>query len=140
MIAIINQNWLLYNNSISDIERTIEKLGGLSEKQKGELKSALQRERTLQILACGMWGTGKSTLLNGICGREKFQVGALGDQEVKTITKHTIEEGSCKLILTEVSGFDGGPGDDEHLDNIKNECADADVLFYCVSVSALQFS
>ena len=70
-------------------------------------------------MACGMFGTGKSTLLNGICGQEKFQCGARNKID---ITKHTIQVNSSKLILTEVSGFQGGPGEDKHLDNKKRMC------------------
>ncbi len=85
-------------------------------------------------MACGMSGTGKSALLNGICGQQKFQVTRFGVKE-HVITKYEIENGSSTLILTEVSGFDNDTNEGEHLENIKRECADVDVMIYCVSVA-----
>ena len=125
---------IIYSPSI-DVEKAIENICGASKEERDALLQAFQRDRTLHIMACGMFGTGKSTLLNGICGEEKFQVGAAFREEMH-ITKHTIQVNSSKLILTEVSGFQGSQGEDEYLENIRRECADVDVLFYCVSVNA----
>ncbi len=85
-------------------------------------------------MACGASGTGKSTLLNGICGQQIFQVTSFGEEA--HVTKCEIAKGSNKLILTEVSGFKGGTGEDAHLENIKKECEDVDIMIYCVSVSS----
>ena len=85
-------------------------------------------------MACGMSGTGKSALLNGICGESKFQVTRFGEEA--HVTKCKIVTGSSTLILTEVSGFEGDTGEDEHLEDIKRKCADVDLMIYCVSVNS----
>jgi GTPase SAR1 family protein len=103
-----------------------------SEKRK-LIISELDREKTFRIMACGATGHGKSTLLNGIVGRQIFKPGHSPASKVDEYTERL--ENSSIVVLNTPDFDDTRNTEREYLQEIQAKCKEVDTLLYCVSMT-----
>lgn len=82
-------------------------------------------KQSLHILACGLNGVGKSTLLEGI-SRVK-----VNDQ-----VQHKKTNGVCTLIIYDVPC--SSAQDDEYIKKVQHQCPKVDVLLYCIKIDKVR--
>ena len=118
------------------IVNTIGKRGFLTKEEKAEVLEEIHREKQFGIMACGVTGTGKSSLLNGIAGKCVFKEGDNLQHETITVNKHTLVMDNSHLIICDTPGFCDSSGDEErYVRIIGDACQDMDVLMYCISMA-----
>jgi GTPase SAR1 family protein len=107
----------------------------LNASKKRELKSELDREKTFCIMACGVAGHGKSTLLNGIVGRDIFKQGHGTTSETSEVNEYTEHFENSSIVVLDTPGFDDTKDmEKEHLQEIRAKCKKVNTLLYCVSM------
>ena len=88
----------------------------------------------LELVVVGEAGQGKSSLINGLLGKEVAKEGKL-DPETQTVKKYVYEENGVTVALWDTPGFgvDTDEKEEETLQAIKTECAgQVDLLLYCI--------
>ena len=92
--------------------------------------------KSLSILVTGKTGTGKSTLINGIVGREVAKQGHGLDPETSEVTAHTSREGEITVNVFDSPGLqDGTNNEQRYLEDMKAKCSDVDLIVYCIRMS-----
>ena len=115
---------------------TIGKRGFLTKEEEAEVLEEILREKQFGIMACGVTGTGKSSLLNGIAGKCVFKEGDTLQHETIAVNKHTLVTDNSHLIICDTPGFCDSSGDEErYVRIIGDACQDMDVLMYCISMA-----
>ena len=110
----------------------------ISQEGKEIMFATLAGEKKVHIMACGLTGVGKSTILNGIIGEKLFKEGnTLNDETVEVRKKEkVVPDCNAEVIAYDTLGFNKACKDgDECARKIKEHCKDVDVLIYCISVS-----
>jgi GTPase SAR1 family protein len=108
----------------------------LSASEKRNLMSELDREKTFRIMACGTTGHGKSTLLNGIIGRQTFKQGHGTTSETSEVNEYTERLEKSSIVVLDTPGFDDTRNKErEYLQEIQAKCKKVDTLLYCVSMT-----
>ena len=116
-------------NSMKDLSK---------EEKEAAIKEATER-KVFRVMACGLTGAGKSTILNGLIGREVFKEGHTLSHETTEITPHVLDEldSNAQVIVYDTPGFNDDSGnEEEYVKNVQEECKDIDALIYCVSVQS----
>lgn len=102
----------------------------------------------LKLLVCGQSGSGKSSLINSIIGRQVCEVGDPGNADwvpEKAFSRKTTE---IKATTAHISGtiveIWDSPGlqddsDDTFLRSMSDKCKDVDLLFYCIDCSTARW-
>ena len=113
----------------------IRNTGSITEEEQHEVMKEVHRKKQFGIMACGVTGTGKSTLLNGIVGKCVFKEGDTLQHETVEVHKHLSEADSHHLIVCDTPGFCDSSGNEErYIRIIGDACKDVDVLLYCISM------
>ena len=113
----------------------IRNTGSITEEERHEVMKEVRRKKQFGIMACGVTGTGKSTLLNGIVGKCVFKEGDTLQHKTVKVNKHILEEDNHHLIVCDTPGFCDSSGDEErYIRIIGDACKDVDVLLYCISM------
>ena len=85
---------------------------------KEEILTELERPKKYVLMACGLTGVGKSTLLNGIVRRDIFKIGDMLQHQTVEVNTHEIINGNCSLIVCDTPGFCDDSGDEQkYLEN-----------------------
>ncbi len=107
----------------------------LSGAEKRKLMLELDKEKAFRIMACGVTGHGKSTLLNGIVGRPIFKRGHGTTSETSEVKEYTEQFENSSIVILDTPGFnDTENKEKEYLQEIRTKCKVADTLLYCVSI------
>ena len=120
--------------SIIKIIENLAEENVISQEQKEIVFATLAGEKKVHIMACGLTGKGKSTILNGIIGEKLFKEGdTLNDETVEVGKKEKIvSDCNAEVIAYDTPGFH--KDEDEYTRKIKEHSKDVDVLIYCISV------
>ncbi len=94
------------------------------------------KSKNINILVAGKTGVGKSTLVNGIVGREVAKQGDTLAPETSEVTAHTTREGDITVNVFDSPGLqDGTENEAKYLADMKQKCADLDLAVYCMRMS-----
>ena len=89
----------------------------------------------LELVVVGEAGQGKSSLINGLLGKEVAKEGGKLDPETQKVKKYLYTENGVAVALWDTPGFgvDTDEKEEETLQAIKTECAgQVDLLLYCI--------
>ena len=102
---------------------------------KSMLQVALSNQHELRMLVTGKTGQGKSTLINGIIGKQIAMEGAGTTRSTENVMKHT-----CNIYDVPVTVFDS-PGlqdrsvnEKEYIDSLTKQCKDLSLVLYCTKM------
>jgi GTP-binding protein EngB required for normal cell division len=108
----------------------------LSASEKRNLMLELDREKTFRIMACGVTGHGKSTLLNGVVGRQTFKQGHGTTSETSEVKEYREHHENSSIVILDTPGFNDTKNDEKkYLKEIRAKCKKVDTLLYCVSMA-----
>lgn len=102
-----------------------------------EFKGWVISSNAIKMMVSGKTGVGKSSLLNGILGKEICEEG--DDFDPKTLKvqeyKHKCENVGVSITVIDTPGLQDGSGDEaKYLDSMKEKCKDIHLLLYCISM------
>ena len=108
----------------------------------------LHDEQKLKILVCGKTGTGKSSLLNTLIGRELCKVGGPGEIDHFAFTavtqKVTPLYASIQNTLLEIFDSpglqDGTENDEDYLEDMHKKCENINLVLYCVDMTTTRWT
>lgn len=122
---------------VSSVKRFLDEIKDetLGKDEKRKLISELSKEKVFRIMACGMTGHGKSTLLNGIVGRPIFKPGHGTASETSGVNEYSEFYEHSSIVVLDTPGFMDTEGKErEYLQEIRAKCKKVDTLLYCVSM------
>ena len=96
-------------------------------------------KNNISFLCCGPTGVGKSTLLNGILGRDTwlntFPVGMNLKRGNLKLTREDFIEYGVTVTVWDSPGLERSTKDEEYLKDIQEKCSDPDIFIYCIDGS-----
>ena len=115
-----------------------------------DVQKALEKhydDKKLQILVCGKTGTGKSSLLNTLFGRELFKIGGPGevfdfdfDRVTDEVTSECINVQNVFVEIFDSPGLqDGTDNDKKYLDDMQNKCKDVNLVLYYIDMTTTRW-
>lgn len=113
--------------------------------QEKEIETAMNKwwdkSDSVNILISGRTGTGKSSLVNAILGKEAAVVGLKLDPETSEVTSFEVVINGIKVIVWDSPGLqDGLKNEVTYLNDIETKCkGNIDLLIYCVSMTTKRF-
>ena len=115
-----------------DVTQLIADLREFLRKMRGECP-------VFRVLVVGETGTGKSTLINNLIGKEVVQVGHSTESETARIAEHEVEVEGVPIVLFDTPGLDDSRGDhdDKYLHDMEDILKKRDIhlVIYCLKLS-----
>jgi GTPase SAR1 family protein len=107
----------------------------------GAMDKWWDESNSVNILISGKTGTGKSSLVNSLLGKEVAKVGETLDPETSEVISYTAVIRGIKVAVWDSPGLqDGLEREDEYLADIRRKCKDdIDLFIYCVSMENTRF-
>ena len=105
-----------------------------------KMRSWMQESTSVNIFITGKTGTGKSSLVNGIVGRQVAEEGAALDPHTTKVTSYKSTIDNVTVTVWDSPGLqDGTENEAEYIKDIKQNCKDADLFIYCIRMSETRF-
>ena len=108
-------------------------------RDKPELARQLKRlkeTRAVSFLVTGKTGTGKSTLINGLIGKEVAKVGDTLDPETMKVKGFPIKMHDISFVIYDSPGLqDGLKNELEYLKDIERTCKGVDLVLYTIKMT-----
>ena len=97
--------------------------------------------KSLKILITGKTGTGKSSLVNAIIGKEVAKVGKSLDPETSIVSSYKTEVDGVEVVVWDSPGLqDSLKHEDAYLHDIETNCkGNVDLFLYCISMQNTRF-
>ena len=114
-------------------------LGGLSD---DELKKIMSESNVVKVLLVGKTGTGKSTLVNGLIGKEVAREGEGVSMEgtTKTLSAYYGTIAGVEFVIFDSPGLqDGTMNDTGYLNEMKTKCKDVDLVMFAIRITDSKF-
>jgi GTPase SAR1 family protein len=107
----------------------------------GAMDKWWDQSNSINILLSGKSGTGKSSLVNSLLGKEVAMVGKTLNPETTEVTSYTDVIRGIKVTVWDSPGLqDGLKREAEYLADIRKKCKDdIDLFIYCVSMDNARF-
>lgn len=101
----------------------------------------IQESRSVSVFVTGKTGTGKSSLINGILGKEVAVEGGTLDPSTDKVTNYQcIVDGVVVNVWDSPGLQDGTNNEPEYIKDIKRNCTeDVDLYIYCIRMSETRF-
>ena len=126
----------------TDISKLLAAIDGLDieVEQKDEIKEWVQKsssKRRIEILVTGRTGTGKSTLVNALVGKDVAKVGSKLKVQTAEVKAYVAKaEDGVEVVVWDSPGLQDGSGKEtEYLSMLKEKCSNVDVIIYCIDVA-----
>ncbi len=99
------------------------------------------KSKSIKILVAGKEGTGKSTLINGIVGKDVAKRGKALKAMTKKINSHVFSVNSIMVTIYDTPGLSNhNEREEEYISKIRTQCADIDLFLYCIKMSESRIS
>ena len=92
------------------------------------------KAKHIEILVTGTLGSGKSSLVNALCGRTVMPEGNGSDPVTTSVENYTFttSEG-YDIVVWDSPGLEDGTGNEPHyLAEMKKKCSNVDIVIYCI--------
>lgn len=100
-----------------------------------EMKEWFKKSNEVKIFITGKVGAGKSTLVNGLVGRECAKEGDTLNPETSKVKGYDFTSAKVKVKVWDSPGLhDGTPNEEKYLKDMKAKCSRMDICIYCVSM------
>ena len=104
------------------------------------MKKWINESTSVNIFVTGKTGTGKSSLVNGIVGKQVAEEGGTLDPQTDKVTSYKITIDGITVTVWDSPGLqDGTKREDEYIADIKRNCTDVDLFIYCIRMSETRF-
>lgn len=121
-----------------DIISSIDNLT-ISDGEKEDMKEWIRQnnKKHIEMLITGRTGVGKSTLVNGLVGREVAKEGRSLKAETMSVTGYEIKTtDGFEIIVWDSPGLQDGSADEaKYLAEMKKKCSNVDMVIYCIKVA-----
>ena len=105
-----------------------------------ELTEWFQNSNEVKIFITGKTGVGKSTVVNGLVGKQMAKEGDTLDPETSVVKGYKTKHRSVYVTVWDSPGLqDGTNNENEYLGDMKKQCSDMDLSIYCVSLKETRF-
>ena len=92
------------------------------------------KNRQLKLIAIGEAGQGKSSLVNGLLGKELAAEGNSLKPGTTEITKYTSSDGIALVWDTPGFGMDAEAKEQINVEALAKDCGEVDLILYCISM------
>lgn len=99
------------------------------------------KSNSVRILVTGKTGTGKSSLVNSVLGKQVAVVGQTLNPQTSEVSSFETKIKGIKVIVWDSPGLqDGLENEKLYLEDIKKKCSDKiDLLLYCIAMDSPRF-
>ncbi|CAI8036368.1 Translocase of chloroplast 159, chloroplastic [Geodia barretti] len=105
-----------------------------------ELLEWFKKSNEVKIFITGKTGVGKSTLVNGLVGKQVAKEGDSLDPETSIVKDYKCKHRSVYVTVWDSPGLqDGTNKEGKYLEDMKKKCSDVDLSIYCVDFKETRF-
>ena len=99
-----------------------------------------EKSKSISILIAGKTGTGKSTLINAILGKEVVKVGKTLMPETTKVSVHMQKVEDITVKIYDSPGLQDSTGNEpKYVAEIRDKCSNVDLFIYCIRMSETRF-
>ena len=103
---------------------------------KQKLEQWIKDSKRVSIFVVGKTGTGKSTLVNGLIGRDVAKQGHTLQAETSIVQKHTVKFGNILVEAWDTPGLQDETGDETvYVQCIRDHAINKDLYLFCISMA-----
>ena len=100
----------------------------------------IDESKSIKILVAGKAGTGKSTLINGIVGKQVTKEGRRLTPETSEVQHHILQVDEVTVQIFDSPGLqDKTKNEEKYIAEIRDKCSNVDLFLYCIKMSEVRF-